>query len=210
MWLSLLIFELKHYIKNIYELIYIYSFFIIILLIFVFTASSPQALLQLGQVPGMVALSLCVMLAGSSCFEKDASSGLIEQVYLSCGHMLGYVAAKFTALILIMILPLLSGLWLLPHAGFAAISSHFSYFLAGVGLLSCVMLSAAITSGIRRAGAMLQLIVLPWMIPVLVFWLDSTSADAPRAAQASTMLLAICGVLAPCALLIASKVLKKL
>jgi hypothetical protein len=47
------------------------------------------------------------------------------------------------------------------------------------------------------------------MIPVLVFWLDSAGSDAARAEQANAMLLAICGVLVPCALLITAKALKK-
>jgi len=136
-----------------------------------------------------VAVLLAGLLALDSLFRADWEDGSLEQLVLSPHPLSLLLACKIgvhwatTALPLILVSPLLGELlhldpalrWLLPSA-----------LLLATPLLSLLgAVCVALTVGMRRAGMLLALLVLPLYVPVLIF-----GAGACDAAQAGLPFLA--------------------
>jgi heme exporter protein B len=152
--------------------------------------------------PGVVwvAALLAALLALEFLFRDDAQDGTLEQYALSGQSLTWLLLAKTAAHWL------LTGLPLALVAPFAAMALGVPAFsLAGIMLtiaLGTLALSligaigAALTLGVKRGGVLLSLLILPLMVPVLVFGSRATDlAIRGEAFEAPVELLAAFAVL---------------
>ena len=149
-------------------------FFVVVVSLFPLAISPDPAVLEnIG--PGViwVAALLSVLMSLQNLFRSDFDDGAIEQILLSpypgALLVLARVLAQWcvTGLPLILISPLLG---LLLHLDFHVIKVLFVSLLLGVPYLSMVgAIGVALTVGLRQAGALLSLLVLPLYVPVLIF-----------------------------------------
>lgn len=173
------------------ELILPVLFFVVVVSMFPLAISpDPTILKTIG--PGViwVAALLAVLMSLQNLFRSDFDDGSIEQILLSPYPgsilVLARILAQWcvTALPLILVSPLLG---LLLHLEFHVIKVLFVSLLLGVPYLSVVgAIGVALTIGIRQAGALLSLLVLPLYVPVLIFGSNavvSAAKDLPYNAQ---------------------------
>lgn len=146
-----------------------------------------------------LAALLSGLLALDALFRGDAEDGSLEQWLLSPQPLALLVAVRVfthwvtTALPIIVVSPLLGELLHLPHAQLPMLAGSL---LLGTPLLSLVgAVVAALTVGLRRAGALLALLALPLYVPVLVFGAGSLVAAA-QGLDASAGLLILAAMLA--------------
>jgi heme exporter protein B len=149
-------------------------FFIVIVSLFPLAISpDPAVLKNIG--PGIiwVAALLSILLSLQSLFRSDFNDGSMEQILLSPfpGSLLflAKILAQWcvTGLPLVMISPLLG---LLLHLETHVICVLFISLLLGVPYLNMVgAIGVALTIGLKQAGALLSLLVLPLYVPVLIF-----------------------------------------
>ena len=176
--MSLFLFELKFYIKNLKEAIYIYSFFISTALMAPFALQSENLMLIQSIAPVILwtALASSIALAGMDLFRRDLESGRLEYYQLLPISLERLVFIKwaafylFIAVPLLLCLPVMALLFNIPSAALG----HYAIGLgAGAGALSVITcLAAALMTGLARAGGMLSLIILPLCIPVTIFGSD--------------------------------------
>lgn len=131
-------------------------------------------------------LWMAIMLAGlltlDTLFRADAEDGSLEQWLLSPVPLAWLVGVRIfshwltTALPLVLVSPLLAELMQLPREQLPILMASL---LLGTPLLSLIgAVVAALTVGMRRAGVLLALLVLPLYVPVLVFGAGAVSAAA--------------------------------
>ncbi len=125
--------------------------------------------------PGVVwaAALLASMLSLSRLFTDDHADGTLEQLLLSAIPLpvlvMGKVAAHWlsSGLLLVMVSPLIAAQFGL--SGQATIVLCLSLLL-GTPVLSLIgAIGAALTVGVRGAGVLVSLLVLPLVMPVLIF-----------------------------------------
>lgn len=127
-----------------------------------------------------VAALLASMLALARLFTDDQLDGTLDQLLLAACPLPGLVLAKVlvhwlvTGLPVVLVSPLLALQFDLPGPAVAALTLTL---LLGTPVLSLVgAIAAALTVGVRGAGVLLSLLVLPLYVPVLVF--GATAVDA--------------------------------
>jgi heme exporter protein B len=182
-------------------------FFVIVVSLFPLGVGPDPALLRT-IAPGViwVAALLASMLALPRLFASDHADGTIEQMLLSATPLGLTVAAKVLAhwlvsgLPLVLISPVLALQFDFPQAFFRTLILSLAL---GTPVLSLVgAIGAALTLGLRGAGALLSLLVLPLYIPVLIVGAGAAeSAASGLGGQAQLLLLAaflvLAGALAP-------------
>ena len=134
-------------------------------------------------------LWLAVLLAGllslDTLFRSDAEDGSLEQWLLSPVPLAWLVAVRVfshwltTALPLVLVSPLLAELLHLPRPQLPVLVASLALGTPLLSLLGAVV--AALTVGMRRAGILLALLVLPLYVPVLVFGAGAVAAWASQA-----------------------------
>ena len=143
-------------------------------------ALNPESSLLRDIAPGVVWVGalLSSLLALESLFRADLDDGSLEQLVISGQPLGGLLAAKMLAHWLLTGLPLvvaapLAGLALsVPVAAFPVLM--LTVFL-GTGVLSVVgAVGAALTLASRRGSVLLSLLVLPLVMPVLIFGARAT------------------------------------
>ena len=149
-------------------------FFVVIVSLFPLAISpDPAVLKKIG--PGIiwVAALLSILLSLQNLFRSDFSDGSMEQILLSPfpGSLLflAKILAQWcvTGLPLVLISPLLG---LLLYLETHVIYVLFISLLMGVPYLNMVgAIGVALTIGLKQAGALLSLLVLPLYVPVLIF-----------------------------------------
>ena len=149
-------------------------FFVIVVSLFPLGVGPEPRLLRT-MVPGVVwvAALLASMLSLARLFADDHHDGTLEQLLLGATPLPLLVLAKMaahwltTGLPLALISPVLAlQFGLAPDAIFVLSAS----LLLGTPLLSLVGgIGAALTVGVRGAGVLLSLLVLPLVVPVLIF-----------------------------------------
>src|SRR5262249_54084144 len=125
--------------------------------------------------PGVVwvAALLASMLALVRLFASDFEDGTLEQLALSPQPLLLLVAAKVlahwlvTGLPLVLIAPLLGVQFALPANALGVMALALLLGTPSLSLIGAI--GAALTLGVRGAGGLLALLVLPLYIPVLIF-----------------------------------------
>ncbi|MHB1870218.1 MAG: heme exporter protein CcmB [Steroidobacteraceae bacterium] len=121
---------------------------------------------------------LSSLLALEFLFRDDAQDGTLEQYALSGRALTGLLSAKTAAHWLLTGLPLalmapLAGVALgVPSRALPGILASVTLGTVTLSLLGAV--GAALTLGVRRAGALLSLLTLPLAIPVLIFGAHAT------------------------------------
>ncbi|HTQ75542.1 MAG TPA: heme exporter protein CcmB [Burkholderiales bacterium] len=173
-------------------------FFVIVVSLFPLGVGPDPKLLRT-VAPGVlwVAALLASMLALGRVFAADHADGTLEQMMLGATPLGVIVAAKVLAHWLI------TGLPLVLISPVLALQFDFSQDLLGVLILSLALgtpilsligaIGAALTLGLRGAGALLSLLVLPLYVPVLI--IGAGAADAAASGLGGTAQLLLLGAM---------------
>ncbi|MBP6717883.1 MAG: heme exporter protein CcmB [Rhodoferax sp.] len=144
----------------------------------------PESALLLRMAPGVLWVSalLAAMLSLQRLFSADYADGSLEQMVLSGTPLALLVAVKALSHFLLSGLPLVL---MAPVLGLQfgldarALGILVLTLLLGTPTLSLIgSIGAALTLGVRGAGVLLALLVLPLFIPVLIFGAGAVEADA--------------------------------
>jgi heme exporter protein B len=144
----------------------------------------PEAALLLRMAPGVLWVSalLAAMLSLQRLFATDYADGSLEQMALSSTPLGLLVVAKALSHFLLSGLPLVL---MAPVLGLQfgldsrALGLLMLSLLLGTPTLSLIgSIGAALTLGVRGAGVLLSLLILPLYIPVLIFGAGAVEADA--------------------------------
>jgi heme exporter protein B len=156
-------------------------FFVMVTSLFPLGSGAEPQLLR-AMAPGViwVAALLASMLSLGRMFTEDWNDGTLEQMLLSAHPLallvMGKIAAHWVAsgLLLVLASPLLALQFDLSATATAVLAASL---LLGTPVLSLVgAIGAALTVGLRGAGVLLSLLVLPLCIPVLIFGAGSVQA----------------------------------
>lgn len=158
-------------------------FFVIVASLFPLAlGADPAWLRRLGPGVVWVAALLAAMLSMPRLFADDAADGTLEQMLLSPTPLPLIVLAKIAAhwlasgLLLTLVAPVLALQYGLDGE---AIGNLVLTLLLGTPVLSLVgAIGAALTVGVRGAGVLLSLLVLPLATPVLIFGAGAVEAAA--------------------------------
>jgi heme exporter protein B len=178
------------------------AFFTIVTVLFPLSMDPElNVLRQLAPAALWVSLLLASLLALDFLFREDARDGTLEQYVLSGQPFTALLFAKTAAHWLLTGLPLsLAGPLAAISLGAppAAVPGIFLALLLGSVSLSLIgSIGAGLTLGVRRGGALLSLLVLPLVMPVLVFGARATAMSlVGDDASGALYLLAAMGVLA--------------
>jgi heme exporter protein B len=144
----------------------------------------PESALLLRMAPGVLWVSalLAAMLSLQRLFAVDYADGSLEQMALSPAPLALLVVAKALSHFLLSGLPLVL---MAPVLGLQfgldgrALGILMLSLLLGTPTLSLIgSIGAALTLGVRGAGVLLSLLILPLYIPVLIFGAGAVEADA--------------------------------
>lgn len=149
-------------------------------------------------------LWLAVLLAGllslDTLFRSDAEDGSLEQWLLSPVPLGWLVAVRVfshwltTAFPLVLVSPLLAELMQLPREQLPVLVASLALGTPLLSLLGAVV--AALTVGMRRAGILLALLVLPLYVPVLVFGAGAVTTTAQGLDASGALLMLGAGLVA--------------
>jgi heme exporter protein B len=128
-------------------------------------------------------------------FQADEEDGSLEVMRLSGVPLEAIVAAKGVAHWLASGLPLaiaapLFGL-MLGIEPEALLGTAFSLLPGTIALTFTGAIGAALTASLRRGGILLSILVVPLMVPILIFGVATAEASRPGAATFATPLLAL-------------------
>jgi heme exporter protein B len=121
---------------------------------------------------------LASLLALEFLFRDDAQDGTLEQYALSGRALTGLLSAKtaahwlLTGLPLAVMAPIAAVALGVPGRALPGILASVTLGTVTLSLLGAI--GAALTLGVRRAGALLSLLTLPLAIPVLIFGAHAT------------------------------------
>lgn len=144
----------------------------------------PESALLLRMAPGVLWVSalLAAMLSLQRLFATDYADGSLEQMALSSTPLGLLVVAKALSHFLLSGVPLVL---MAPVLGLQfgldsrALGLLMLSLLLGTPTLSLIgAIGAALTLGVRGAGVLLSLLILPLYIPVLIFGAGAVEADA--------------------------------
>ncbi|MSQ18340.1 MAG: heme exporter protein CcmB [Betaproteobacteria bacterium] len=158
-------------------------FFVIVVSLFPLSVGAEPALFR-AIAPGViwVAALLASMLALQRLFASDYADGTLEQLLLAPQPLGVMVAAKVTAhwlvagLPLVIAAPLLGLQFNLPADSLGVLVLSLMLGTPTLGLIGAI--GAALTLGLRSAGVLVSLLVLPLYIPVLIFGAGAVEAAA--------------------------------
>ena len=158
-------------------------FFVVVASLFPLGVGPESALLQ-RMAPGVLWVSalLSAMLSLQRMFATDYADGSLEQMVLSATPLGLLVLTKAVAHFLLSGLPLVL---MAPVLGLQfgldgrSLGLLMLSLLLGTPTLSLIgSIGAALTLGVRGAGVLLSLLILPLYIPVLIFGAGAVEADA--------------------------------
>ncbi len=147
--------------------------------------------------PGVVCVTalLAAMLSLERLFQDDYEDGSLEQLALAPLPLEVTVLAKAlahwltTGLPLVVVAPLLAMMLNMGAGGYATLIGAMALGTPAISLIGTV--GAALTLGARRGGVLLSLLVLPLVVPVLIF--GAAAVDAALAGLAVQPHLAMLG-----------------
>lgn len=141
-----------------------------------------------------VAALLATLLALDSLFRADLDDGALEQMMMAPYPLFVVVLAKVlahwlvTGLPLVLLSPLLSLMLFLPTD---LIPVLMLSLLMGTPVLSLIgAIGAALTAGLREAGVLLSLLVIPLYVPILIFgtgMIEAAASGMPYNGQLALM-----------------------
>jgi heme exporter protein B len=191
-------------------------FAIIVVALFPFALGPEAAVLsRIAAGTIFVAVLLAMLLSLDALFRSDLEDGSLEQLVLSPHPLALLLGCKIlvhwltTALPLIVIAPLLAHLLLLPAAVLPVLLTALALATPLLSLIGAVCV--ALTVGMRRSGMLLTMLVLPLIVPALIFGAGACNAaqngfaySAPLLWLAAWLVLAV--ILAPLAAAAALKI----
>jgi heme exporter protein B len=186
--------ELKYYIKNLREAIYLYSYYISIIFLVPFAFSAEAIGAASLAIPSLwVALASGVAIGAQQLFRRDEEAGLLAYYQLLPIQLEWVVAGKWLAFFVFLLVPVLA---CLPIAGLMMDLSPPELWRCAIGLTAGALgltvlatLSAALLVGLEKAGALLSLILLPLCIPILIFGSEYCRSDASGDALSHLVML---------------------
>ena len=191
-------------------------FAVIVVALFPFALGPEPAVLErIAAGTIFVAVLLAGLLSLDGLFRSDLEDGSLEQLVLSPHPLSLLLACKIaihwltTALPLILIAPLLA---LLLYLSDAVLSVLLAALALATPLFSLIgAICVALTVGMRRYGMLLTLLVLPLLVPVLIFGAGACNAAQSGLPYVAPLLwlgawLALALVLAPLATATALKI----
>jgi len=212
--LSSALYDLRYYIKNLAEAIYIYIFFVSLIAIFVF-ASPAGVADKLGGMALWISLILSMLLSAPHMFQRDQEQGLFDYWRLLPIAMEWMVLARFIACYLILVLPLVA---LVPAAGMLLnipqnLWGEIALLIAvgSVPVLALIVMSGAMMAGLSQHAGLIGLIILPLAIPVIIFGISATNQLIETGTTDSmpmTLLVGLSGMLLPLSVVVAASCLR--
>ncbi len=158
-------------------------FFVVVTSLFPVAVSPlPETLTLIG--PGVlwIAVLLSALLPLSNHYGQDFDDGTLEQYLLSGQSLVAICVAKTVALWLVAGLPLvLASVVVASSYGLGTnVFGVLSITLAAGSYALCALgaVAAALTVGMQRASALIALLVLPLMVPILIFGTRAVSLEA--------------------------------
>ena len=147
-------------------------------------AVGPEPALLMRLAPGVlwVCALLAAMLSLQRLFAADHADGTLEALALSATPLPLLAATKALAhfllagLPLVLVAPLLGLQFGLPGRALLILMGGLLLGMPSLSLIGSI--GAALTLGVRGAGVLLSLLVLPLYVPVLVFGAGAVEADA--------------------------------
>lgn len=182
------------------------AFFVLVVSLFPLAIGADPVMLR-SMAPGVVwvAALLASMLSLGRLFAEDQQDGTLEQLLLSGTPLPLLVLAKIgvhwltSGVWLALASPLLALQFDLPPASIGVLLASL---LLGTPVLSLIGgIGAALTVGVRGAAVLLSLLVLPLVMPVLIFGAGAVSSSA--AGMGSAAQLSLLGALLAAALFLA-------
>lgn len=158
-------------------------FFVAVTLLFPLSLSPDSALL--GQIaPGViwVAALFAILLGQEALFRPDLADGTLEQMALSPQPLpalvFGKLAAHWTvsAFPLVVLSPLLATALAMPKQGITVMVAALLLGTPSLVIISAI--AAALTVGLNRGGLLLSILVVPLIVPVLIFGARATDLAA--------------------------------
>jgi heme exporter protein B len=154
-------------------------FFIMVTTLFPLALSpSPQLLASIAPGVVWVAALLASLLAAESLFRQDVEDGTMEQLVLSPQPLSLLLLAKtaahwmMTGLPLVIMAPIVGHALFLPGEAVPVTMAALALATPTLSLVGAMM--AALTVGLRRGGGLLSLLILPVVMPVLIFGARAT------------------------------------
>lgn len=151
------------------------SLFFAMVVVFFPLTISPDPLLLRQIAPGVfwIALLLALLMASERLFQEDFNDGVIEQ-WLVCGvPMSVLVLAKLTVHCVLNLVPILILSLVLGALFDLSLSERWvvavSFILGTPTILFLSALAAAFCTGMQQKGVLIALILLPLVIPVMIF-----------------------------------------
>lgn len=160
---------------------------------------APKLLQSVASAVLWLAILLAGLLSLDTLFRSDAEDGSLEQWLLSPVPLAWLVAVRVfshwltTAFPLVLVSPLLAELMHLPREQLPVLVTALALGTPLLSLLGAVV--AALTVGMRRAGILLALLVLPLYVPVLVFGAGAVAAAAQGFDASGPLLILAAGLL---------------
>ena len=170
------------------------AFFVVAVVLFPLgIGPEPNVLARIG--PGViwVAALLAAMLSMERMFQTDYEDGSLELLSLAPVPLeltvLAKVAAHWltTGLPLILATPLLAVMMNVPESGWPVLLAALALGTPTLSLLGAI--GAALVLGARRGGVLLALLVLPLVIPVLIFGAGAVDAAMTGAGAKAHLML---------------------
>ncbi len=169
--------EVKYYFKNFHEVIYLYCYFALLILIIPMGLEKESHLLhELAPTIFWIAILTSVALGAIPMFQRDADSGVLELYPQLPGSLYSVPLAKWLAFYLVLLPPMLASIpvFLAFHGLPLEIWPRFAIAMAAgtaaFSILSC--LASILTVGLERARAVSMLIVMPLATPIIIFGSD--------------------------------------
>ena len=158
-------------------------FFAMVTALFPLALSPKREVLQnLGPAVLWIAALLATLLSLNALFRSDLEDGSMEQLAIGPHSMplimLGKTLAHWvlSGLPLVLLAPVIAVTYYLPAPGVRALCLTLLIGTPTLSLLGSI--GAALTAGVRQSGGLLALLVLPLMLPVLMFGARATDLAA--------------------------------
>lgn len=192
--LAQLIRDVRVIIRRLGEYLQPLLFFVIVSSLFPLALSPRPDLLQ-EIAPGVIWVSalLATLLSMEGLFKTDFEDGSLEQLALSAQPLALLVLAKTaahwfaTGLPLVLASPLIARMFFVPVDALPVLM--LSLLLGTPVLMLLGTVGAALTVSLRRGGVLLSLLVLPLMVPVLVFGARATDLAVQGAPTSGPLFL---------------------
>ncbi len=192
--------EIKIIVRQAGDSSLVIMFFVVISVLFPLGIGSKIDLLaQVAPTVIWIAALLSVLLSLEHMFSRDFEDGSLEQLALSPQPLIVVVLAKLAShwltsgLPLMVTAPVIAILYNLPNASLQVLLLSMALGTPALSLIGG--LGAALTLGTRRGGLLRSFLVLPFVLPVLIFGSAASNA-AINGLSAETPLLLLGAILA--------------